>query len=375
VKTVVFAGPTLAPDVVLDALGPLGQVNCLPPAGQGDVYRAAILRPDAIGIVDGYFDHQPAVWHKEILWAMSQGVHVFGSASMGALRAAELAPFGMVGVGAIYQAFRDGILEDDDEVAVAHGDQASGYRVMSEAMVNIRATVAAAETAGVIQPHEARELLRTAKALYYPERCYPAILERVQAPPALRGWLAAHTVDQKRLDAVAMLDAMRDSLSAAPGPKVVDYAFEESTQWEGLRRDIHRGVLSAADRLVLGRLAANPELLAHATSGAVLWRLAGKHAPAALHTLPAHLLLDQSVEFCRRHGLSDWDAVEKWLLRNHFDRAGLERLLSLRAQASVLEADAAAERDYYLLQYLRWTGDYEKVISLSDDNLHGPADR
>ena len=91
--------------------------------------------PQAIGIIDGYFQWAPAVWHKEILWAIQQGVHVFGAASMGALRAAELAPFGMRGVGRIFEAYRDGVLpgsgdepfEDDDEVAVVHGP--AGERV------------------------------------------------------------------------------------------------------------------------------------------------------------------------------------------------------------------------------------------------------
>ena len=52
-----------------------------------------------------------------------QGVHVFGAASMGALRAAELDGFGMRGIGRIYAAYRDGYwpgydepFEDDDEV-------------------------------------------------------------------------------------------------------------------------------------------------------------------------------------------------------------------------------------------------------------------
>ena len=49
--------------------------------------RSIAHRPRAIGIIDGYFQQVPSVWHKEILWAMAQGVHVFGSASMGALRA------------------------------------------------------------------------------------------------------------------------------------------------------------------------------------------------------------------------------------------------------------------------------------------------
>ena len=59
----------------------------------------------AIGIVDGYFEGVLSVWHKEILWAMAEGIHVFGSASMGALRAAELHPFGMHGTGRIFEAF------------------------------------------------------------------------------------------------------------------------------------------------------------------------------------------------------------------------------------------------------------------------------
>ena len=40
---------------------------------------------------------------------MSEGVPVFGAASMGALRAAELHEFGMRGIGRIFEAFRDGV--------------------------------------------------------------------------------------------------------------------------------------------------------------------------------------------------------------------------------------------------------------------------
>jgi len=126
--TILFAGPTLKKH---DAAS-LGAAECLPPVRQGDIYRAvARQRPRAIGIVDGVFQHVPSVWHKEILWAMSNGIHVFGAASMGALRAAELSPFGMVGVGRIFEAYRSGVLEpygdapfeDDDEVAIRRAGQ------------------------------------------------------------------------------------------------------------------------------------------------------------------------------------------------------------------------------------------------------------
>jgi hypothetical protein len=52
---------------------------------------------------------------------MEQGVHVFGAASMGALRAAEMHSLGMVGIGTIFQWYRDGKIVADDEVAVRHG--------------------------------------------------------------------------------------------------------------------------------------------------------------------------------------------------------------------------------------------------------------
>src|ERR1700689_4413631 len=144
--TFIFVGPTLPAEEIARTRG----FVCLPPVAQGDLYRAARGRPRAIGIIDGYFSGAPSVWHKEILWAISHGVPVFGSASMGALRAAELHAFGMRGVGRIFEAFRDGELEDDDEVAVVHGPAELGHVQASEAMVNIRATLARAETVGIL---------------------------------------------------------------------------------------------------------------------------------------------------------------------------------------------------------------------------------
>src|ERR1700719_1335144 len=111
VSVYIFTGPTISAGEAAREL----KAIYLPPAAEGDVYRAALQRPQAIGIIDGYFQSVPAVRHKEILWTMGRGIHVFGSASMGALRAAELAPFGMEGVGNIFQLYRDGTLEDDDE--------------------------------------------------------------------------------------------------------------------------------------------------------------------------------------------------------------------------------------------------------------------
>jgi len=210
-----------------------------PPVKQGDVYRLAQRAPRVIGIVDGYFEQVPAVWHKEILWAMCHGIHVFGASSMGALRAAELWQFGMVGVGTIFEAYRDGVLIDDDEVALRHGPAEAGYLALSEPMVNIRATLKHARNEGVISEDTRAELERRAKGLFYPERVYPTILNigRDAGLPdadltALSRWLPANRIDQKREDALEMLRRIEAFVSTDPPPKSVSYCFQHTDMWE-----------------------------------------------------------------------------------------------------------------------------------------------
>ena len=127
-SAIVFIGPTISEEEVKSVL----DAECWPPAAQGDVFRAVQTQPRCLGIIDGYFDGVASVWHKEILWAISQGVEVIGASSMGALRAAELSKFGMTGVGQIFQSFRSGEIEDDDEVAVVHGPAELGFVPLSK---------------------------------------------------------------------------------------------------------------------------------------------------------------------------------------------------------------------------------------------------
>ena len=235
----VFTGPTLPRSeaaTILDA-------EYLPPAAIGDVYRVARKRPWAIGIIDGFFESTPSVWHKEVLWAMAQGIHVFGASSMGALRAAELADFGMVGVGAIFEAYRDGTIEDDDEVAVVHGPPELGYVPLNEAMVNIRATMRKAVDEGVLPAGTGAALIDIAKSLYYKNRSYDRVLcEAIarQLPSGdlarVKSWLPKNQVNQKRLDAIAMLRAISEAQAAALAPKVVSYVFEHTTLWESVEQ-------------------------------------------------------------------------------------------------------------------------------------------
>ncbi len=163
---VVFLGPSLPlaeARSILDA-------EYFPPIAQGDLTRLMREKSRVIVIIDGRFDDIPAVWHNEILFAMERGTSVIGAASMGALRAAELARYGMVGIGAVYQAFRRGWLEDDDEVAVVHAPAEFQWTPLSEAMVNIRGSIRAAVRRGLLSPAEGAAVVAAAKELHYPER-------------------------------------------------------------------------------------------------------------------------------------------------------------------------------------------------------------
>lgn len=243
---VVFLGPTLDAAAARE----LFDADYRPPVAQGDVYRAVRAGAPAIGIVDGFFQSQPSVWHKEILWALHEGVHVYGAASMGALRAAELATFGMVGVGEIFERLRERALIADDEVALVHGPAELGYRPMSVALVDIRATLAAAVERGVVDAEVAGRLCTIAARTFYPERRWEHLIETardrgIAAAPLdrLERALPAVQVSRKRADALAMLRRMAADAGRRPGPFRPGFRFEETLLWREMVARIENPIL------------------------------------------------------------------------------------------------------------------------------------
>jgi hypothetical protein len=364
----VFTGPSLSAEEgrrELDAV-------FLPPAAQGDLYRAALERPEAIGLIDGYFDSVPAVWHKEILWAMAEGIHVFGGASMGALRAAELAPFGMEGVGTLFEAFHRGELEDDDEVAVLHASQEEGFRCLSEAMVNIRATLKHAEHEGVIGTRVRKALERLAKGLYYPERGYPALLalaEREGLPSdvlrRLRGWLPRGRVDQKRADALALLRRMREHRASSPGPKRVSYTLARTDAWEEACRSAGRlpGQGTAQESLPLEALLEELQvsgIFPHVQPGALARALALEEAQRQGHTVDEEGMQEACEAFRREWGLRTPAQFAQWAREQRLEAP--ERFFQEEAQVRRVEVLLAPDMVRCLPDYLRSRGLYGALV-------------
>ncbi len=191
-------------------------------------------------LIDGLFDEQPSIRHKELLELIARGIFVVGGASMGALRAAELRPFGMIGVGRVFEGYARGYLVGDDEVAVLHGPEDWGWGALTEPLVNVRATLLHAIRQFAIDAEAARLVLNTAMRIFYKERTWPSILSGMEASGhpgaargrALRDWLPGGRVDLKRRDALACLERARsiDDLEPPARPLPPRTVFSEALQ-------------------------------------------------------------------------------------------------------------------------------------------------
>lgn len=202
----VFVGPSLPA-----SRRPEGPFEWLAPAMAGDVLAWLDRPPARLCLIDGLFDSCPAPWHKELLLLMARGTLVFGASSMGALRAAELHRFGMIGVGAIFRAYRDGRLEGDDEVALLHATAGLDWAPLTVPMVEVRATLAAACRAQLIEPAVARRVRAAVREIYFGDRDWPMMEKACLAEGLLDAGtfrrLAAMHVPLKRQDALLCLDA------------------------------------------------------------------------------------------------------------------------------------------------------------------------
>ena len=171
---VAFAGPSLHRELAgeggaeWDALA--SRVELRPPARRGDLLAAAAEGPDVLVLLDGYYFTVPAVLHKEVLYALEAGIRVVGAASVGALRAAELAPLGMEGVGQVYRWYRDGVLDGDDEVAVRHLPGSHGYLPLTVALVEVRSAVAELVRGGEARRSAGERFVAAVKALPFGDR-------------------------------------------------------------------------------------------------------------------------------------------------------------------------------------------------------------
>lgn len=377
---VVFLGPSLDIEQAR-RLGPALEFR--PPVCRGDVYRVVSEGTAIVGIVDGELDQALPVWHKEILWALSQGARVFGAASIGALRAVELGPFGMVGLGRIFEWYRDGVLEDDDELVVLHAPAEKGYRPISEAMVNLRATLQHAGHTGILSGEVAARLIAFAKALHYAERSVLALRARADRDPDLRsslGDLWEHwdelRVDVKAEDARLLVQHVMKARKegwAEPSPRP-PFDLAQTSAWEAF-------LVQHAPRP--GEPRARP-------AGQLSEVMLAYHRALALHLArgegnPADSSAVQAVSeaFRRRRGLLGSEAARQWLATQ---KMTVEQFSELMYEETLAASMGSRARGLALaqLERIRWLVgrdsapasalvDYARAIGLVDSGAE-PAD-
>ena len=214
-KPVVYTGTSISHSdarKILDA-------EYRPPVKRHDIMRLMKSPPEIMGIIDGVFFDSAAVAHREIIEALKGGITVVGGGSMGALRASELEPYGMIGVGKIYEMYKSGSLESDDEVAVTFDGET--LEPLSVPLVNVRMTVERALDMGILTKEQAYAVVDITRKIFYPERNYWNILNecvknRVIADSEkerLLEFFRKHEVDVKRQDAVLVLEKIKELLN------------------------------------------------------------------------------------------------------------------------------------------------------------------
>lgn len=235
---IVFAGPSL---FGIDAARLQG-IDLRPPAGKGDLLAAALEGGRAIGLIDGTFEYGAAIWHKEILFALDRGIAIFGAASMGALRGAECAAFGMIGIGTVYEDYAAGRRQSDADVAVVHAPAALGYRPLSEALVDIDATLAHVREGRLLAPEMIALLSATARMAHFKNRTWPLIVTRAgyDTVPAAQilDVIQTHRVSAKTADALALIDILRASAMQAAPKSSLPASFNRTMFFEGLEQDV-----------------------------------------------------------------------------------------------------------------------------------------
>lgn len=217
-KPVIFLGPSLSREKarkILDADYRL-------PAKKGDLLQLILKEVNIVGLVDGYFlqDYPPTPIEVYNL-VKKRNVKVFGSSSLGALRAVELEKYGMMGIGKIFRLFRDGILESDDEVAVTFTDY-TNYK--SEALIDIRYNLFLAQKYKIIDIKTRRSILNVSKQTYFPYRTYEDILDKCKLKypeiksqiESFRSYILKNKVSLKERDAVRLLKLIKSIYE--PGP-------------------------------------------------------------------------------------------------------------------------------------------------------------
>jgi len=330
--TAVFLGPSLCQDEARQIL----EADYYPPAKKGDIYRIIASGVKTIILIDGVLQSARPVWHREILEARALGIAVWGASGIGALRAAELQAFGMMGFGTIFEWYRDEIIDGDDEVALQYAAESDNFSPLSEPLVNIRYTLLNAVKDNCLTAEQAEDSIAYVKGLYYADRSFGQLLKSPVAESwsqsdraKLENYLLTKQVNLKKIDAIKILTLKAHDRE--PLPSQFQYSFLPPTPEIQTKKLAMSGFIGSQDIV----------------SGAQLWQAAIEDASliAAMQVaLSKHCFIR---EWAKKNGVSvpeeslddlirDWQREynivdsQEWLQSNGLTRCSYKTLLGDR---------------------------------------------
>ena len=213
-KPIVYLGPTLSREEAIKIL----DADYRDPAKKGDFLMLSRDSDEKkyVGFVDGVFlhDYPPSpieVYHL----ATRKNIELIGASSLGALRAVELEKFGMKGIGKIFQLYKNGIINADDEVAVTFVRE--NNILQSVAIIGIQFNLFLAYKKGIITNQTKKRIAKIAKNIYFPFRNYEDIIKLTQQqfPPiyneleSFRSYILKNRDSLKARDAIKLLKYLK----------------------------------------------------------------------------------------------------------------------------------------------------------------------
>jgi hypothetical protein len=143
----------------------------------------------------------------------------------------------MIGIGKVFGRYAAGDLVDDSDVAQIHAPAELGYLPLSEPWVNIEPTLEKMNSAGLIDLNELQSMRLGARQLHFKERTYRKLFESVAAMSPGRvaqlvAWTTIHAVDQKRVDALELVNWLAASSNRCEARPT--FVFSETSQWLAL---------------------------------------------------------------------------------------------------------------------------------------------
>jgi ribosomal protein S12 methylthiotransferase accessory factor len=165
---IVFVGPSIPLEIAKQALR---NADYRPPIKRGDL--ETVESGKIVGIIDGVFSQTLAISPGEIRDAIGRGVVVYGAASMGALRAAEIPK--MHGIGRIFEMYRSGAIDRDDEVALLFDPYT--FKPLTVPLINLRYGVERLVRSATLSKDVGDALIQACSELHYRDRTYTAIFD------------------------------------------------------------------------------------------------------------------------------------------------------------------------------------------------------